>query len=108
MENNIVLELLNLGVTGVLVVLLVTGQLVPKSTNDREIKRGDDATVGLVNLTSILTPMAKAMGDLATEIKGIGVMLTTLLNENKFLQTDISALKAEIAALKAEIARLKV
>ena len=55
------LQLLNLGVAGVLIILLNRGDLVPRSVLNREIERGDKATAAAQATGDALTTVTDTM-----------------------------------------------
>lgn len=73
--------LLNLGVGGVLIVLMVTGQLIPKAFYEREVKRGDTATESSSKNADALRDVSAALRIVTDEVKGVRTELSSVKDE---------------------------
>lgn len=62
MDPETIKTLINIGVAGVMLFLLINGTLVPRTYYDREIKRGDAATLAAQS-------NAEALKDLTDELR---------------------------------------
>lgn len=65
MDGSILEILLNLGVGGILLILLIRGDLVPRSVLNREIERGDKATEAASQNSTALTAVSVALKDVS-------------------------------------------
>lgn len=68
MTADIIAGLVNLGVGGIILVLLIRGDLVPRATYEREIRRGDDATATTAKNSEALKTMTDAIVDLGQKL----------------------------------------
>ena len=83
-----VLKLLtDYGALGILIILIVTGLLVPKAYYDREIKRGDAATLATATTSEALRLNAENIKSLVAEV-------ASLREEVKGLRDDVRAKSA--------------
>ena len=83
--------LLTYGPGGVIAALVVLGVLMPKSVYDREVKRGDTATLAASQNAEALNKVSDALR-VATESIGL-------------LRGEVAGLKVEVADLKVQLAR---
>lgn len=80
--------LLTYGPGGVIAALVVLGILVPRSFYDREVKRGDEATVTASKNADALT--------------GVTTALSVVTDSNKTLVDEVNATKQELRELRDE------
>lgn len=71
MPQELILQLLNLGVAGILILLLIRGDLVPRSVLEREIVRGDKATDAASQNSAALETVTKTLGEQKDSIKDV-------------------------------------
>lgn len=71
MPQEMILQLLNLGVAGILILLLVRGDLVPRSVLNREIERGDKATDAASQNSAALTAVTDTVRVQQDSIKDV-------------------------------------
>jgi peptidoglycan hydrolase CwlO-like protein len=89
----ILLPLANFGIGGILLILLIRGDLVPKPVNQREITRGDTATdalqktsEALKDISTINTKMSEQIGDLIDEVKDLRSQVQDLRGQVQSLE----------------------
>lgn len=81
MDPETIRTLLNLGVAGVLIILLVTGFLIPKPFYEREVKRGDTATETSSKNADALRDVSGALRTVTDEVKGVREELRNVKEE---------------------------
>jgi hypothetical protein len=79
--------LINIGVAGVILVLFIRGDLVNKSTYEREIRRGDTATEATAKTAEAL----RSATDVMSEVSKIGKDNNALIKENNQMLEKILA-----------------
>ena len=87
----VISNLIELGTAGIIILLLLTGWLVPKAFYDREVKRGDTAT-------GTASTNAEAVRDTASALK-------TVTDEVKGVRDEMKSVRAELASVKEELLR---
>lgn len=87
--ENVIIGLVNLGLGGIFLFLFIAGYVHPKSTLDREVKRGDIATEALAKTSEAL----KSMGD---------TMNNAFMKELNSLRQEVVYLREEVRQLRSE------
>ena len=86
--------LLTYGPGGIIAVLLILGILVPKSTFDREVERGEAATEATKTTSAAMKEMSDANTKLASEIGELRKEISTGNTEIRNLREEVRILRS--------------
>lgn len=106
MDPETINNLIDLGTAGVIIVLMITGFLVPKPFYERETKRGDTATESSSKTADALRDVAGALRVVTDEVKGLRVELDKATVETREVKEEVKGLKTELSevrTLKSEL-----
>ena len=89
MDPEVLNNLIDLGTAGAIIILMLTGFLVPKPFYEREVKRGDIATDASNKNADALRDVSGALRTVTDEVKGLRTELGSSLTELKSVKDEL-------------------